>query len=95
MRAGYVWAFSFASTPGRHLSSAGFEAIRAHSAMRASLACTARHLAASRSVASRVAWRRLPRLGTPARASLRASSAAASSAPDPSSSEREARKTLY
>ena len=62
---GYVWAFSFASTPGRHLSSAGFEAIRAHSAMRASLACTARHLAASRSVASRVAWRRLPRLGSP------------------------------
>ena len=36
-----------------------------------------------------------PRLGTPARASLRVSSAAASSAPDPSSSEREERKTLY
>lgn len=84
-----LWAFSFASTPGRHVSSAGFEAFRAHFAMRASLACTARHLAASRSVASRVAWRRLPRLGTPARASLRASSAA-SSAP-----ECEGRKTLY
>lgn len=58
-------------------------------AMRAAAACTARHLAASRSVASRAAWRLPPRLGTPARASLRASSAA-SSAP-----ECEGRKTLY
>lgn len=65
-------------------------------AMRAAAACTARHLAASRSVASRAAWRLPPRLGTPARASLRATRrAACASTTDPSSSERETRKTLY
>ena len=80
---------------GSALSSARFEATRAHSAMRAAAACTARHVAASRSVASRAAWRRPARFGTPARAPLRASRAAASSTPDPSSSARETRKTLY
>ena len=89
---------SFFSSPtprGPALSSARFEASRADSAMRAVAACTARHVAASRSVASRAAWCRPPRRGTPARASLRASSAASSAAPDPSFSERETRKTLY